>query len=101
VRDTRRQVKVHIRGAVQGVGYRAWTFARARQLHLAGYVRNCANGDVEAVFVGAAASVSAMVDECWKGPPMAQVAAVDVEEIGRGAAAGYVALQDFSISPTH
>jgi acylphosphatase len=101
VQGTRRLVRVHIRGAVQGVGYRAWTFTRARQLHLAGYVRNCANGDVEALFAGAAASVSAMLDACWQGPPMAQVAAVEVEEIGRAAATEYASLQEFAIRPTY
>lgn len=96
---TRRLVRVRISGRVQGVGYRAWSVARAQQSKLVGYVRNCANGDVEAVFAGEAASVAAMVSACWDGPRMAQVVAVDVEDLGAGAAE-YAALRDFTVRPT-
>lgn len=36
-----------VRGNVQGVGFRWWTRARALELGLVGFARNCADGRVE------------------------------------------------------
>ena len=41
---------VIIRGRVQGVGYRAWTEYTALERGLQGWVRNCRDGNVEALF---------------------------------------------------
>jgi acylphosphatase len=95
-----RRVRVRIRGAVQGVGYRAWTLSRAQQRQLTGYVRNCENGDVEAVFAGAEADVNAMVEACRKGPRMARVVAVDLAEITDADAAELLIEHRFTIRPT-
>jgi acylphosphatase len=73
-----RTVHVSISGFVQGVGYRAWTERRATALGLSGWVRNCENGDVEAVFSGLAAAVDAMVAACQEGPRGALVDQVKV-----------------------
>lgn len=70
-------VRIRIHGGVQGVWYRAWTVKRARAFGLSGWVRNCANGSVEAQFVGAAATVEAMIEACRTGPPLAQVSHID------------------------
>ena len=45
-----RRARVRVRGHVQGVYFRADARARARGLGLAGWVRNAADGSVEAVF---------------------------------------------------
>ena len=71
-------VHLAIRGRVQGVGYRAWTIANARDLGLAGFVRNRADGSVEAVFAGAADVVDSMIARCRNGPPAAQVRAIEI-----------------------
>jgi acylphosphatase len=73
-----RTIKVRIIGVVQGVGFRAWTEQRANSLGLSGWVRNCENGDVEAVFSGAAESVSAMLAACKEGPRHAKVDRVEL-----------------------
>jgi len=73
-----RAVHVSISGFVQGVGYRAWTQRRTTALGLSGWVRNCENGDVEAVFSGPAAVVDAMVAACKEGPRGARVDEVRV-----------------------
>ena len=70
-------VQLRIRGRVQGVGYRAWAQREAIGRGLSGWIRNCRNGDVEAVFAGPATAVSAIVDRCWRGPPLAEVEALD------------------------
>ena len=73
-----RTIKVRISGAVQGVGFRAWTEQRANVLGLSGWVRNSENGDVEAVFSGPAEAVSTMLAACREGPRHAKVHRVDL-----------------------
>ena len=73
-----RCVHVRISGRVQGVSFRAWTERRATSLGLSGWVRNLANGDVEAVFSGPAEDVEAMVAECRQGPRLARIEHVQI-----------------------
>ncbi len=73
------RARVRVRGRVQGVFFRAETRDRARSLGLAGWVRNCPDGTVEAVFEGEEARVRSMVDWCREGPPGSTVDGVDVE----------------------
>jgi acylphosphatase len=68
---------VVIRGRVQGVGYRAWTEYTALRRGVEGWVRNCRDGSVEAVFAGPAETVEAMVEACRQGPPGARVDRLD------------------------
>ena len=65
---------------VQGVYFRHSTRERARELGLAGWIRNRSDGAVEAVFQGPAEAVDAMIHWCRRGPPGARVAAVEVTE---------------------
>ena len=53
---------VIIRGRVQGIGYRAWVERTAAGRGLQGWVRNCRDGAVEAVFAGTPDAVAAMVE---------------------------------------
>jgi len=69
-----------IKGHVQGVFYRAWTVGTARELGLAGWVRNLRRGDVEAVVQGDADAVARFIDLSWQGPPAARVEAIDVTD---------------------
>jgi acylphosphatase len=66
-----RHVIVH--GRVQGVGFRAFVEGEALARGLAGWVRNRRDGSVEAVFMGEAATVAAMVEACRRGPFGARV----------------------------
>lgn len=72
------RARVRVRGRVQGVFFRVETRDRARSLGLAGWVRNCADGTVEAVFEGERERVRSMVDWCGRGPSGASVDGVDV-----------------------
>lgn len=74
--------RIVVRGRVQGVGYRAWTEDTAIMNGLDGWVRNCRDGTVEAVFAGAPAAVDAMIEACRRGPPSARVEAIDQHEAG-------------------
>ena len=66
-------IGVRIYGRVQGVWFRAWTIKAATELDLAGWVRNRADGCVEALFVGAPTDVETMIAKCRQGPPAARV----------------------------
>ena len=69
--------RVVICGLVQGVGFRAWTEVTAIERGIEGWVRNRADGSVEALFVGEMETVVAMVAACRDGPRGARVAAID------------------------
>jgi len=72
--------QVVIRGRVQGVGYRAWTEATADERGVEGWVRNCRDGSVEALFAGPEELVLTMIELCRRGPPGARVRAIDQRE---------------------
>lgn len=72
--------RVVVRGRVQGVGFRASCAHRAAAAGLRGWVRNRADGTVEAVFEGGVAAVEALVAWCAEGPPFARVTRVDVAD---------------------
>lgn len=87
-------VRIRIEGRVQGVAYRAWTEETARDLDLSGWVRNRADGSVEALFSGEDGAVSRMLARCESGPHGAKVTAVRILEEGGEAP------MDFSVLPT-
>lgn len=66
-------IQVQIYGRVQGVWFRGWTVTEATTLGLTGWVRNRADGSVEALFVGLPADVETMIAKCGDGPPGARV----------------------------
>ena len=73
---TRAHVYVH--GRVQGVFFRATTRDKARSLGVKGWVKNCQDGSVEAVFEGEKDTVEKVVDWCKKGPEGAFVNHIDI-----------------------
>jgi acylphosphatase len=72
--------RVLVSGEVQGVGFRETCRREAVAHGVAGWVRNRADGRVEAVFEGEADAVGAMVDWCRHGPRWADVTGLDVHE---------------------
>jgi acylphosphatase len=66
-------VMIAISGRVQGVGYRAWFSAEARSLGLCGWVRNRADGGVEAMVEGNPAAIARLLEAARKGPAHARV----------------------------
>ena len=65
--------RVIVEGFVQGVGYRDFARRAALRLHISGWVRNRADGSVEALISGAPADVEAMLAELRRGPRGAMV----------------------------
>jgi acylphosphatase len=64
---------VRVTGRVQGVFFRGWTAEQARALGVAGWVRNCPDGSVEAHVEGTEEAVRKLVDLMRSGPPGAMV----------------------------
>jgi acylphosphatase len=73
-------VRAHlfISGVVQGVSFRASTQGEARSLGVKGWVKNLADGRVEAVLQGPKEKVDALIRWCHRGPAAAKVEKVDV-----------------------
>jgi|SRR4030081_1041544 acylphosphatase len=91
---------VVIRGRVQGVGYRAWVADEAALRNLEGWVRNCRDGSVEALFAGPVDIVAAMIAACRRGPSMARVDAVREDDGDPDALKLRRAGEPFSVLPT-
>jgi acylphosphatase len=89
-----KRLTLRIKGRVQGVFYRQSAKEEAERLGLTGWVKNLPDGDVLALAEGDPERLQRFVAWCQRGPPMAQVADVQVEE---GAATG--ALSRFSVEP--
>lgn len=79
--------RVVVSGRVQGVAFRAATRRQAAAAGLCGWVRNLADGRVEAVFEGEPKLVAALLAWCREGPGHARVDHVaSVEESPEGLA---------------
>ena len=66
-----------VTGRVQGVGFRAATQAKAREIGLSGWVRNCADGSVELVARGSTDAVETLAAWLQHGPAAARVDRVE------------------------
>ena len=73
-------IKVRIYGTVQGVFFRHHTKLTADGLGLTGWVRNRADGSVEAVCSGSTETLEKMIDWFRLGPDSAVVNKVDIDE---------------------
>ena len=87
--------QIRVKGRVHGVGFRYSLRDEARRLGLAGWVRNRADGSVEALLQGDGAAVDALIAWAHRGPGSARVDEVAVETPAEAPA-----LQDFAINPS-
>ena len=72
-------VRVVISGRVQGVWFRGWTVEQATMLDVDGWVRNRVDGTVETLIVGPEELVDQLVALCHKGPRLAKVENVEIQ----------------------
>lgn len=79
--DDLRTIAARIRGRVQGVGYREACVQQAASLGVTGWVRNRADGSVEAVLQGRPGPLAAMREWLARGPSWAHVDDVAVETL--------------------
>ena len=80
---------VFVYGFVQGVGFRFAVQRAASSRGVSGWVRNRADGAVEAVFEGEREDVEALVEFCRRGPRGAEVERVDLREESAEGLAGF------------
>ena len=73
--------RVIVQGYVQGVGFRYTARLEAQRLGVAGWIRNRADGAVEAEIEGDEASVASMLDWFAAGPRGAIVQRTEVSEL--------------------
>ncbi len=74
-------IRAKVTGRVQGVGYRYTAAHTARQLGLAGWVRNAPDGSVETRAQGDEDAVERFIAFLWRGPISAEVRSVDVTPV--------------------
>ncbi len=74
--------RVVVEGFVQGVGYRDFARRAAMRHRISGWVRNRADGTVEALVAGAPDDVEAMLAEMRRGPRGAEVRGLRLAEPG-------------------
>jgi len=70
-------VRLRIHGRVQGVWYRGWLVDEARAHGVDGWVRNRADGSVEALLAGSETAVRALLERCHEGPELARVTSIE------------------------
>ena len=87
--------RVVITGRVQGVGYRHWMTTEARRLGVSGWVRNRADGSVEAVVDGPTDAVEELLRACRRGPAHAEVRSIDESLADPADAPGFVMRADY------
>ncbi len=77
----RRRVRVHVRGVVQGVGFRPFVYTCAAALALTGSVRNDSTGAVIEI-EGAATDIDDFLDGlAHRAPPLAVIESVETHDI--------------------
>lgn len=74
-------IRAVIRGHVQGVFFRAYTRDKARQLSLAGWVRNNPDGTVECQAQGTEQSISEFISFLHEGSPSSRIDAVEIHKV--------------------
>ena len=84
-----KSVQARVTGRVQGVAFRWHTEERARELGVAGWVRNEVDGSVLLHAEGDDAAVDALVEWCRTGPPSARVTDVAVRDDAPTGATGF------------
>ena len=82
--------RLQVHGRVQGIGYRHWAVATATRLGLAGWVRNLADGTVEAMVEGDTAAVEEMLRACRRGPVGAAVTLIHEDLVELEELTGFV-----------
>jgi acylphosphatase len=72
-------VHVTVKGRVQGVGYRNWTYSQAKLLKINGWVRNLPEGDVEISAEGPEPALQSLITFLKTGPALAKVQSVEAK----------------------
>jgi len=77
-----KHLDIKISGYVQGVNFRWAAQAKAKSLHLAGFVKNQPDGSVYIEAEGLDGKLSEFLNWCRRGPDWSHVQTVDAREAG-------------------
>ncbi|MEM1573644.1 MAG: acylphosphatase [Candidatus Methanomethylicaceae archaeon] len=72
------QAKIIVKGKVQRVGFRYFTYKLAKKIGLVGYVKNLEDGSVEIVVEGKKEDIIKLISEVRIGPPNAFVKDLEI-----------------------
>ncbi|RMA93337.1 acylphosphatase [Hydrogenothermus marinus] len=72
-----------VKGKVQGVYYRKFTKETADRLGLKGWVKNLPDGTVEVVAEGDEDKLKELLENLYKGPPLAEIIDIDYEFLNK------------------
>ncbi len=75
------RARIIVSGLVQGVNFRHFTYDQAQMIGIKGYVRNLADGSVEAVADGENWMIEQFVKQLKIGPPASRVTGVDFQPV--------------------
>ncbi len=78
-----------VRGRVQGVWFRRYTQNVANELGISGWVRNLEDGSVEVEASVPEELFESFIAALRKGPPLARVDDIEIEEIPRSYSGGF------------
>jgi acylphosphatase len=70
-----------IKGRVQGVGFRYFTYRTAEEHGIRGWVKNLPHGDVEMYATGDGDAMARFMEEVGNGPSLALVEQVEVRDV--------------------
>lgn len=76
-----KRIRLIVSGRVQGVGFRYYTQRQGERMGLVGWVKNLADGKVEAEAQGVDSDVDRFVEAVKKGPSAARVIDLNVQDI--------------------
>ncbi len=93
-------VHIVVFGRVQGVGYRAFVAREAGRHCLEGWVCNCRDGTVEALFKGEPTVIDDMIAACKRGPSGARVDLINQRAGSEADLRARVPGEEFSVLPT-
>lgn len=76
-----KQIKMNVKGRVQGVAFRYMTKIVADQLHINGYAKNLSDGSVEIMAQGDEKAIDIFIDKVKQSPsPQGQVTHYTLED---------------------
>jgi acylphosphatase len=90
--DSKSLLRIHVKGYVQGVGFRWNAAMEAKSLGITGFVKNLDDGSVYVEAEGSKQQLDIFVEWCRSGPGRSRVKSVETEELP---SAGYT---EFNIS---
>ncbi len=87
-------IRLYITGLVQGVFFRAGAEKKAAELGVNGWIKNTADGGVEAQAEGPRKAINDFADWCKKGPEGSRVDGVNFNDVSEEGCSGFQVRRD-------